>query len=179
MQAFISHSSKDHGCVEWVAREVDALGVRAYLAEHDPKAGEQLSEKVCREIENSDVVIVLFTRNGYNSPYVQQEIGVAIQQGKLIIPLVDPELEGAPLAMLAGLEYIPFDFQGRPNGSADLLSRLRDVAANAERSQEAARRQQQRERIRDGLIVATLVVAVLYAATHPPESVGIALPTTG
>jgi hypothetical protein len=38
-QAFISHSSKDQDWVDWIAREIEPLGVRAYLAAHDPKLG--------------------------------------------------------------------------------------------------------------------------------------------
>lgn len=180
-QAFISHSSRDQPWVDWIAKEVESIGVRAYLAQHDPKPGELLSDKVRREIANSDAVIVLLTVNGYNSPYVQQEIGVAIEQGKLIIPLVHPDLVGASLAMLSGIEYICFDFRAPPIGSADLLGRVRELAVRGE-AQEAERAalKAQRDRFVDGLLVAGVVVAVLYLALQTAEGSGdLGVPRVG
>lgn len=171
-QVFISHSSKDQPWVDWIAREVESMGVRAYLAQHDPKPGELLSDKVRREIAKSDAVIVLLTANGYSSPYVQQEIGVALEQSKLVIPLVHPDLAGASLAMLAGVEHIPFDFGAPPTGSADLLARVRELAVEAEEREAQRALEAQRDRFVDGLLVAGLVLAVLYLALRAGDGPG-------
>lgn len=173
-QAFISHSSKDQPWVDWIAREVESMGVRSYLAQHDPQPGELLSDKVRREIANSDALIVLLTANGYSSPYVQQEIGVAIEQSKLVIPLVHPDLVGAPLAMLAGVEFISFDFGAPPSGSADLLARVRELAIEAEHREVEAQQalKAQQDRFIDGLLVAGVVLGVLYLALRAGDGPG-------
>jgi hypothetical protein len=52
--------------------------------------------------------VVLLTHNTPNSAYVHQEIGRALTPKKLVIPLVQPGIGTAQLAMLASLE---FDFE--------------------------------------------------------------------
>jgi nucleoside 2-deoxyribosyltransferase len=124
---FFSHSNRDRKWCEWLAADADAIGVTAYLAEHDQNAGKQLAEKVKRNIDKCKALVVLLTDNSVSSSYVQQEIGYAIAKRKLVIPLVQPGIAKGDLAMLEGLEYIEFDFQNpRPakDGLATELQRL-------------------------------------------------------
>lgn len=117
---FVSHATKDTRAVELVRSRIQPLGVSLYLAEHDIKAGERLSAKVEDALSRSDAVLVLLTPNGYDSLYVQQEIGFAKARKKLVIPLLAPGLAGASLGMLNDIEYIVFD----PASPADGLARV-------------------------------------------------------
>lgn len=135
---FISHSSADADWVETIAAQARALGVSPYLAQHDPRPGTDLSVKVRQAISGSDAVIVLLTAQGLNSPYVQQEIGVAIEQAKLVVPLVDPAVVGRSLGMLDGLEYIPFDFASPAKGTESLLAKLSELAGASANRQAAS-----------------------------------------
>lgn len=78
-QVFISHSSADRPRVEWIAEQARQQGVMPYLAEHDPQPGTLLSDKVRGAIRASDAMIVLLTTSSMESPYVHQEIGVAVE----------------------------------------------------------------------------------------------------
>lgn len=60
------------------------------------------------------------SKKGATSPFVHQEIGYARKAKKLIIPLVEPGISSSQLAMLQGLEYIPFDFEDPRQGRAQL-----------------------------------------------------------
>jgi len=117
---FVSHATRDKKAVELVRSRIEPLGVSLYLAEHDNKAGERLSSKVEDSLSRSDAVLVLLTPNGYDSLYVQQEIGFATARNKLVIPLLAPELAGVSLGMLNDIEYILFD----PTNPADGLARV-------------------------------------------------------
>jgi hypothetical protein len=110
-KAFLSHATADRDWVLWLADHARALGVEPYLAEHDHQAGRLLSDKVVEAIESSAAVIVLLTANGYDSKYVQQEIGIARGARKLVIALVDVALDPpADLALLEGIEHVRFDY---------------------------------------------------------------------
>src|SRR5438046_868245 len=97
---FLSHSSKDRVWVQWIGANASTVGVDVYLYEHDPQPGVLVAEKVKQQIRSCDVVVVLLTENSLSSAYVQQEIGFAEACGKQIIPLLQPGVSGAALAML-------------------------------------------------------------------------------
>lgn len=131
---FLSHSSRAEQWCEWLAREARVLGIDTYLAEHDVRPGAVLAEKVKQAIRRCDAVVVLLTDNSAASPYVHQEVGFALAQEKLVIPLVQPGVRAEGLAMLQGVEYIPFDFEeplAAKRGFAMALNRLAEQAAQA------------------------------------------------
>ena len=76
-RVFLSHSSSDAPWVKYIAGRAQAVGVEAYLYEHDPQPGHLIAEKVKQAIARSDAVVVLLTRSAHRSAYVQQEIGFA------------------------------------------------------------------------------------------------------
>jgi hypothetical protein len=125
MQLFISHSSKDREWVEQVRKRIEASGFRAYLAEYDLSGiGSDLSPKIQEEIKASAASVAVLTGNAAGSAIVREEIGFALGQGKLVVPLVTPEVAQSPaaLGMLNGREYIPFDIDEPQEG----LIRLTD-----------------------------------------------------
>lgn len=126
---FFSHSTVDRRWCEWLATEAAKLGISVYLAEHDKQAGTQLAEKVKRNIKACDAFVVLLTDNTAASTFVHQEIGYAIAENKLVIPLVQPGVGNKQLSMLEGVEYIEFDFQRPHAGRDDFTAALRRLAA--------------------------------------------------
>src|SRR3954470_3481375 len=104
MRVFVSHATRDHVAVETVRRQLEAIGVEPYLAEHDGRAGERLSAKVESALRRSDIVVAVLTSAGFGSAFVQQEIGLAHGAGTLVVPLVDPKLEPIDLGLLGGVE---------------------------------------------------------------------------
>ncbi len=117
---FLSHSKADLKWVKWIADNARNIDINVYMYEHDIQPGTSVAEKVQSAIENCQALVVLLTPNSEYSPYVQQEIGFAHAKDKPIIPLVQPGVSQNCLAMLAGMEYIPFD----PNSPESALSQL-------------------------------------------------------
>ncbi len=106
-KVFISHSVRDIRYVELLEVILKRYNIETYIAERDEQYGGILSQKIKRNIENSDAVLVLWTRNSKHSAYVNQEIGYAEKCSKRIVPLVE---EGVtPAGFLEGREYASFN----------------------------------------------------------------------
>jgi len=139
VRIFLSHNTRDCEWCEWLKASAEEVGVMAYLAEHDVRPGTSLAVKVMGAIDHSEAVVVLISDNSVDAPYVHQEIGYALRAGKLIIPLVQPGIAPEKLAMLQGVEYIPFDFQRPHEGHSHLRAALqRLVRERATRDQREA-----------------------------------------
>src|SRR5713226_5650470 len=104
-QVFVSHSERESAWVERMRADLAGVGVEAYLFEHDPRPGEPLAKKIQDAIHRSQVVVVLLTESSAPSPYVQQEVGYALGQKRLVVPLVERGTPRDALAMLGGIEY--------------------------------------------------------------------------
>jgi hypothetical protein len=127
-QVFLSHRTDDKPITDWVKAQVEAMGIRCWVAEDDPKPGTTLSQKVREAIAGSVAMIVLLTEAAYDSPYVQQEIGVALGAGLPVFALVDDALRGSTMAMLEGTEVIYFQRDDLVSSSANLIAGLHHVA---------------------------------------------------
>jgi len=106
---FISHSTRDQGLVMSLANLLSKYGVGVAVAEWYLSPGEPLHRKIINLIKKSDCVVILLTKNGMRSKWVQQEIGLALDKKKPIIPLVEKGVSAKDLGALQGREYIEFD----------------------------------------------------------------------
>lgn len=102
---FISYSTKDLETAKQLQSYIAQIqGTSVFLSESSLIAG-QLSEALVTKIKGCDLFIVLYSKNSQNSNYVQQEIGVAKGNNKIIIPLL-LDAEAKPDAMLEGISYL-------------------------------------------------------------------------
>ena len=108
-EIFLSHSARDRAAVELVRESLQSQGVNVYLAGHDVQAGYSVADKVKHAIRRSAAVVVLITPHSVGSAYVNQEIGYALGERKLVVPLVEPDGRANAPAMLQGVEYITWD----------------------------------------------------------------------
>jgi len=120
LEVFLSHATADTAQVELVARQIKALGITVFLAEHDPQPGTVLADKVRAAIHRSKAFVVLVTSTSINSAYVQQEVGIAHESSTPIIPLVEKGVDTRGLGILQGLEYLEFD----PANPADAMAKM-------------------------------------------------------
>lgn len=128
LEVFLSHATSDVQHTELVRRQIEALGARVYLAEHDPQPGTSLAEKVDAALQRAALVVVLVTSTSVNSNYVQQEIGAARAYRKPIIPIIDSRIAGKiDLGMLAGLEYLELDVSQPAEAMARITATLRSL----------------------------------------------------
>ncbi len=108
-KVFVSHSTRDQGLVIALVNMIAKLGVEVFVAEWYLTPSEQLDKKVFTQINRADCVVVLLTRNGVRSNWVQQEIEYALKAERPLIPLVEKGIAPLDLAALQGREYIQYD----------------------------------------------------------------------
>ena len=122
VKIFISHSTKDFKLVNVLGRYLNTYGFDVYIAERDYQPGKQLSQKIMQNIDTSNYFLVVYTINGQDSIYVQQEIGYWLGKRKFndFIPLVAKGIN--PGGFLHGVEYIEFDQQNPKLGIANVIN---------------------------------------------------------
>jgi hypothetical protein len=118
MQIFLSHATADRTMVAQVKAAVGTVAT-VYCTEDDVQAGVNVHTKIQERIRKSEFVIVLLTSRSADRIYLHQEIGLAKEAGKLIIPLVGNDVPASKLGLLEGTEYIQID---EPN--SDWMPRL-------------------------------------------------------
>ena len=67
LSIFLSHSMSDGRNVSVVQRQIEALGVDVYLAEHDPQPGTSIAARVECALRESDAAVFLITTNSIDS----------------------------------------------------------------------------------------------------------------
>jgi TIR domain len=106
---FLSHSGRDEQIAERLRNQLEQMGSKVYMFEHDQQPGRDITDKLTKAIDSCEVLFALFTKQGGHSNYVQQEIGYAKKAGKPIVPFVEAGTDHSALGMLTGAEYIKFD----------------------------------------------------------------------
>ena len=112
-KVFISHSTRDQGLVIALAKTLLKYGAKVFVAEWSLTPGKPFDRKVFQQIDNSHCVVVLLTRNGMRSNWVQHEIGYALKAGfgkdRPLIPLVEKGVELKDLGALRGRDHVKYD----------------------------------------------------------------------
>jgi len=121
-KVFISHSMKDSQLVRVLIKNLKVYCVEAYIAERDYQPGKQLSQKIMQNIDTSNYFLVVYTINGEDSIYVQQEIGYWLGKEKFndFIPLVAKGIN--PRGFLHDIEFIEFDQQNPKLGIVNVIN---------------------------------------------------------
>ena len=107
LKIFISYNTDD---IEKIRPIVDNLSTiqdtNIFFADKTINPGENISQVIIDNIKNSDIFLVFFSKSAVNSNYVQQEIGVAKSNNKIIIPILLDSTN--PTGMLVGVNYLNF-----------------------------------------------------------------------
>src|SRR2546422_972197 len=130
LSVFFSHNVQDKGLVDSLNAEAEQGDINIYTSDGDVQAGEYVDKKIRERISASDALVVLLTARGVASPYVQQEIGVALALGKPVVPLVERGVEIHRLAMLQGREVIFFERENPTAVKPTLMGQLTGVLRN-------------------------------------------------
>src|SRR3954452_18596732 len=99
-EVFLSFSSVDRATALRVEEMIEGLGLRCWSYASDQEAG-GYADHMAKAIEGCRIVVLILTPASNASQAVQREIGLAVERGRLILPLCeDSTFELAP-----SLEY--------------------------------------------------------------------------
>lgn len=107
LKAFISYSSKDMPIVNQIKKTIKASNIDVFVAEDSIKPGESLNDSIIKNIKESDLFILLWSKNAGKSDYVKQEIGIATGTNKQIIPFVIDKGVKLPAFIGEDIKHIP------------------------------------------------------------------------
>jgi len=85
--AFISYSSKDKITADTVCAVLEREGIRCWIAPRNVVAGMEWGECIIEAIEQSRVLVLVFTAEADASPQVRREVERAVNRGVSILPL--------------------------------------------------------------------------------------------
>lgn len=136
-KVFISHSTQDQGLVISLANLLSKFGVEVFVAEWYLSPGERLDTKVFGQIEKSDCIVALLTREGIRSNWVHEEIGYSLQLNRPIIPIVEKGVDPKDLAALQGRTYIEYDPYQYQQALMELSTYVRSLKLKKEEQEKA------------------------------------------
>lgn len=128
---FLSYDERHDGrLAHSLAGTLQASGMRPLLASQRKEPGTAVDDKVRDMIQESDCVVVFITAHGNKNPWVQQEIGLAKQMDRRIVPLVTGGAK--PSGVLSNLiEHFKFKRSDPSNDFRELARILRGYANQA------------------------------------------------
>jgi len=100
---FISHSAKDKATADAVCAMLESNGIRCWIAPRDVLASMEWGEAIIDAIEESRIMVLVFTANANASPQIRREIERAVNRGVSILPLrMEDVLPGKSLEYFIG-----------------------------------------------------------------------------
>lgn len=109
MKVFISHAfgGADEPLANTLKEDLGAAGIDGYLAERAPRYDLPISDKIRREINESDWLVAVITRRSHASASVHEEVGYALGRGVRVALMVEEGVEAAGV-FTYGREYARF-----------------------------------------------------------------------
>ena len=94
MSVFISYSTKNTDIADAVVHELEANGIECWYAPRNINPAEEWVSAIRRGLSEANVFILLFTDESNASKQVMNEVAIAFNEGKAIVPF---KLSQAPL----------------------------------------------------------------------------------
>jgi TIR domain len=139
IKVFLSYHHSARKTAGHMKESLGALGMDVFLAHDDLEPSDEWREVILKKLRKCDVFVPLLTRNFHASLWTDQETGIAIARGKLIMPV---------------------SFRVLPYGFIEKFQALKDRKQLDETcwkiASKLASRPAFRKRIRDGVIKAFL-----------------------
>jgi nucleoside 2-deoxyribosyltransferase len=106
MKVFVSHRHRDSAWAKSLVKQLQARGFEVWLDESKLCPGDDWAEQIRQAVRDSDTVVSVI--GGHQpSPNVLVEMGMALAQGKRVLPIViDAETDISMLSEFARLQSI-------------------------------------------------------------------------
>lgn len=92
---FISHSAQDKKVSETICASLEQSGIRCWIAPRDVRPGKSFPGEITRAIQQSKVMLLIFSRHSNSSEQVLREVQLAVD---CHLPIVRLRIEDIPLS---------------------------------------------------------------------------------
>jgi TIR domain-containing protein len=92
---FISHSAQDKKVSETICAALEQSGIRCWIAPRDVRAGKSFPGEITRAIQQSKVMLLIFSRHSNSSEQVLREVQLAVDSH---LPIIRLRIEDIPLS---------------------------------------------------------------------------------
>lgn len=125
--AFISYATPDSGKAREICAQLEARGLRCWIAPRDVRAGREYANEIITGIERSRCVVLVLSTAANESQFVAREVERAVAKGRPVIPIrLEPVVPSPGLEPFVSAE--PW-IDARSGGWEGHLDRLvRDLA---------------------------------------------------
>ncbi|KAF0109539.1 MAG: hypothetical protein FD163_760 [Hyphomonadaceae bacterium] len=93
---FISHSTKDIEISNAICKAIEDYGYTCWISDRDILGGMDFAETIAIAIERCKIMVLVFSQNSNTSPEVKNEIVLAGQSMKVVIPLLTENIKVSP-----------------------------------------------------------------------------------
>src|SRR5947207_1993733 len=121
---FISHSSKDKTIADAMCATFEANGMRCWVAPRDVPPGAAWGAAIVEAIQNSRVMLLIFSDNANTSGQIAREVERAADYGITIVPIRVEDVAPAQ-----SLQYFLSNIHWLDALSPPLERRLQEIAA--------------------------------------------------
>ncbi|MCC8115295.1 MAG: toll/interleukin-1 receptor domain-containing protein [Bacteroidales bacterium] len=83
---FISYSRKDIAIVDRIEEEMKKYGITYFIDRSEIRLGEDFAKRIGESIYNCEIMLLVWSKDSNQSQFVSNEIGLAIEFQKTIIP---------------------------------------------------------------------------------------------
>ena len=87
VETFLSHADEDKKIARKLADSLAKHGFRVFVAHDDIGIGEEWEKTLKDKILQSELFLVLLSKNFYNAYFTDQEVGIALAYNKRIFPI--------------------------------------------------------------------------------------------
>lgn len=108
IRIFISYAHEDSAVMDKIQSHLDAAGYAVWIDRASIAGGELWRVRIVEAIENSDIFLLMLSRNSVRSKHVLQELNIADGESKPILPVLieTTEIPREMKLQLSGLQAI-------------------------------------------------------------------------
>lgn len=126
MRIFVSHAISDQVLIKKILETLKPYGLELLVSEHYIDIEKNITTKIETMIKQCDVALILLTKDGFNSHFVQQEIGYIKSQRRPFLQLVEIGMQEKIKGFNFGYDYILLN----PNEPQIAVEKIKYVLLN-------------------------------------------------
>jgi hypothetical protein len=125
-KVFVSHATEDKWIAKMICSELKKRGVSSFRDDRDIVGGDDIPEKLVREIVKSKELLVILSPKSVQRPWVMLEVGAAWGRGRRIVAILyHVDVDPIPTIIKSKKAY----------GLNDLDQYISEVAIRAKKAQ--------------------------------------------